>query len=142
MATPVLNNGIFLRDTAYQASSHVDSYHLVNMLKDAEPMDLGPVDLWAMAQKVEMPLYQMSSFGGKNVIMVDNHRGEYRWQTPVSIDLPYIVEDIEDPNRVLVLMVLHLKSKLTEENLDMVISSLMTNTMVLRCTLLMKISFL
>jgi hypothetical protein len=67
------------------------------MLKDAEPMDLGPVDLWAMAQKVEMPLYQMSSFGGKNVIMVDNARGEYRWQTPVSVDLPYIVEDIE-PN--------------------------------------------
>ena len=101
MATPVLNNGIFLRDTAYQSSSHVDSYHLVNMLKDAEPMDLGPVDLWAMAQKVEMPLYQMSSFGGKNVIMVDNHRGEYKWQTPVSIDLPYIIEDIEDPSSIL-----------------------------------------
>ena len=95
MATPVLNNGIFLRDTAYEASSHVDSYHLVNMLKDAEPMDLGPVDLWAMAQKVEMPLYQMSSFGGKNVIMVDNARGEYKWQTPVSRDLPYVVEDID-----------------------------------------------
>ena len=98
MATPVMNNGIFLRDTAYNASSHVDSYHLVNMLKDAEPMDLGPVDLWAMAQKVEMPLYQMSSFGGKNVIMVDNARGEYRWQTPVSIDLPYIIEDVEPDN--------------------------------------------
>ena len=98
MATPVLNNGIFLRDTAYNASSHVDSYHLVNMLKDAEPMDLGPVDLWAMAQKVEMPLYQMSSFGGKNVIEVDNARGEYKWQTPVSRDLPYIIEDI-DPSK-------------------------------------------
>ena len=96
MATPVLNNGIFLRDTAYNASSHVDSYHLVNMLKDAEPMDLGPVDLWAMSQKVEMPLYQMSSFGGKNVIEVDNARGEYKWQTPVSRDLPYITEDIDN----------------------------------------------
>ena len=95
MATPVLNNGIFLRDTAYNASSHVDSYHLVNMLKDAEPMDLGPVDLWAMSQKVEMPLYQMSSFGGKNVIEVDNARGEYKWQTPVSRDLPYIIEDMD-----------------------------------------------
>jgi hypothetical protein len=95
MATPVLNNGIFLRDTSYNASSHVDSYHLVNMLKDAEPMDLGPVDLWAMSQKVEMPLYQMSSFGGKNVIEVDNARGEYKWQTPVSRDLPYIIEDID-----------------------------------------------
>jgi len=98
MATPVLNNGIFLRDTNYQASSHVDSYHLVNMLKTAEPMDLGPVDIWAMAQKVEMPLYQLSSFGGKNIIMVDNARGEYKWQTPVSQELPYIIEDIEANN--------------------------------------------
>jgi hypothetical protein len=95
MATPVLNNGIFLRDTNYAASSHVDSYHLVNMLKNAEPMDLGPVDLWAMAQKVEMPLYQMSSFGGKNVINVDNARGEYKWQTPIVMDLPYIVDLVE-----------------------------------------------
>ena len=99
MATPVLNNGIFLRDTNYQASSHVDSYHLVNMLKNAEPMDLGPVDIWAMAQKVEMPLYQLSSFGGKNIIMVDNARGEYKWQTPVSQELPYIIEDIEPENQ-------------------------------------------
>lgn len=99
MATPVFNNGLFLRDTNYQASSHVDSYHLVNMLKDAEPMDLGPVDIWAMTQKVEMPLYQLSSFGGKNIINVDNARGEWKWQTPVSQDLAYIIEDIEPENR-------------------------------------------
>lgn len=98
MSTPVLNNGIFLRDTSYNAGSHVDSYHLVNMLKSAEPEDLGPVDLWAMAQKVEMPLYQMSSFGGKNVIPVKNMRGEYKWQTPVVQDLPYVIEDIEPGN--------------------------------------------
>ena len=61
-------------------------------------MDLGPVDIWAMAQKVEMPLYQLSSFGGKNIIMVDNARGEYKWQTPVSQELPYIIEDIEPNN--------------------------------------------
>jgi hypothetical protein len=98
MATPVLNNGIFLRDNNYTTSSHVDSYHLSNLLKSAEPTDLGPVDLWAMAQKVEMPLYQMSSFGGKNVISVDNNRGEYKWQIPVAQDLPYIIEDIESSN--------------------------------------------
>jgi hypothetical protein len=98
MATPVLNNGIFLRDNQYQTTSHVDSYHLSNLLKSAEPTDLGPVDLWAMAQKVEMPLYQMSSFGGKNVIMVDNNRGEYKWQIPIAQDLPYIVEDVEPSN--------------------------------------------
>lgn len=98
MATPVLNNGIFLRDNSYQTSSHVDSYHLSNLLKSAEPTDLGPVDLWAMVQKVEMPLYQMSSFGGKNVISVDNARGEYKWQIPVTQDLPYFVEDVESAN--------------------------------------------
>ena len=88
MATPVLNNGLFLRDTSYSASSHIDSYHLTQMLGDAEPMDMGPVELWAMTQKVEMPLYQMASFGGKNTIMVDNARGEYKWQTPISESLP------------------------------------------------------
>ena len=98
MATPVLNNGIFLRDTQYDVSSHVDSYHMTQMLKSSDPMDLGPVDLWAMAQKVEMPLYQMSSFGGKNVIEVDNARGEYKWSVPVVQDLPYFLEDPEPGN--------------------------------------------
>ena len=102
MATPVLNNGIFLRDTNYNASSHVDSYHLTQMLGSAEPMDMGPIDIWAMAQKVEMPLYQLASFGGKNTIMVDNARGEYKWQTPVAQDLPYTLGKIDgftDSNR-------------------------------------------
>lgn len=98
MATPVLNNGLLLRDTNYEASSHVDSYHLQSMLKDAEPQDMGPVDIWAMAQKVEMPLYQLANFGGKNTIMVDNTRGEWKWQTPIAQDLPYIIEDIEPDN--------------------------------------------
>ena len=95
MATPVLNNGIFLRDTNYKASSHVDSYHLTELLGSAEPMDMGPVDLWAMTQKVEMPLYQLASFGGNNTIMVDNARGEYKWQTPVAQDLPYSLGKID-----------------------------------------------
>jgi hypothetical protein len=68
------------------------------MLRDADPLDLGPVDLWAMTQKVEMPLYQMSSFGGQNVILVDNARGEYKWQTPHVLDLPYIVDTVETGN--------------------------------------------
>ena len=95
MATPVLNNGLFLRDTNYKASSHIDSYHLTAMLGNAEPTDMGPVDLWAMTQKVEMPLYQMASFGGKNTIMVDNARGEYKWQTPVAQELPVSLGKID-----------------------------------------------
>ena len=47
-----------------------------------------------MTQKVEMPLYQLASFGGKNTIMVDNARGEYKWQTPVAQELPYVVKDL------------------------------------------------
>ena len=68
------------------------------MLKDAEPTDMGPIDIWAQTQKVEMPLYQMSSFGGKNIIEVDNVRGEFKWQTPISQDLPFVTEDIEPAN--------------------------------------------
>ena len=98
MSTPVLNNGMFLRDNHYTASSHVDSYHMMNLMKDAQPDDLGPVELWAQVKKVEMPLYQMSSFGGKNVIDVQHPRGEYKWSTPVSEELPYIVEDLDSTN--------------------------------------------
>lgn len=98
MSTPVLNNGLFLRDNNWQITSHVDQAHLVELLKDAKPTDLGPVDLWAMGQKVEMPLYQMSSFGGNNVIMVDDEFGRWKWETPIEDDLPYIVEDIEPTN--------------------------------------------
>ncbi len=98
MSTPSLNNGIFLRDTNVTVNSNVDSYHLVSMMKDAPPMDLGPVELWAMVQKVEMPLYQFSSFSGKNVILVEHSRGEFRWQTPVSINIPYVIEDIDPSN--------------------------------------------
>lgn len=98
MSTPSLNNGIFLRDTSYTMNSKVDGIHLMNQIKNPQPMDLGPVELWAMMQKVEMPLYQFSNFNGKNVIMVDSPTGEYKWQTPVSIDMPYVIEDIDSQN--------------------------------------------
>jgi len=97
--TPSLNNGIFFRDNKYEVGSHLDSYHLMQLMKDSKPDDLGPVDIWAMKQKVEMPLYQMSSFNGKNVVDVEHPMGEFTWQTPVSEELPYIVEDL-DPNNV------------------------------------------
>jgi hypothetical protein len=96
--TPTFNNGIFTRDVNYKVGAHLDSYHLTNMLSGNQPMDLGPVDLWVMTQKVEMPLYQMSNFGGKNTILVDNAKGEYKWQTPIVSDLPYITEDVEPRN--------------------------------------------
>jgi hypothetical protein len=94
MATPVLNNGIFLRETKFDAGSHLDFYHLSHMgyTEDSRKNDFGVIDLWALKQKAEMPLYSMSSFGGKNVIPVDGHY--FEWGVPIVNDLPYIMEDV------------------------------------------------
>lgn len=96
MATPVINNGIFLRDNQYVISNHLDSAHLYTLLKNTPATDLGPVDLFAFAKKTEAPLYTFASLKN-NVIYVDNPKGEYTWQVPVAQDLNYVVEDI-DPN--------------------------------------------
>jgi hypothetical protein len=68
------------------------------MLGSAEPTDMGPVDLWINMQKADTPLYQLSSFNGKNIQEVDNPKGEWKWQVPVTEDLPFVVEDIESSN--------------------------------------------
>lgn len=94
MATPVLNNGIFFQDTSFSLGSHIDFYHLGKMgISAPEKMtNLGILDIWATRQKAEFPLYSMSSFGGKNTMLVDGHYFEYG--IPVVGELPYIVEDI------------------------------------------------
>lgn len=97
--TPVLNNGLFVRDTSFKVESHVDSYHLLNLVKQEQPTDLGVVDLWAMTQKVEAPLYQLASFKGRNVIPVDDPKGQYKWRIPTAQDLTIIVEDISDVDK-------------------------------------------
>ena len=97
--TPVLNNGLFVRDTSFKVESHVDSYHLLNLVKQEQPTDLGVVDLWAMTQKVEAPLYQLASFKGRNVISVDDPKGQYKWRIPTAQDLTIIVEDISDVDK-------------------------------------------
>ena len=97
MSTPVLNNSLFFEDKVLKATSHLDSYHLRNMLGDVKPTDMGVVDLWAMMQKTSMPLYQMANFGTKNIKLVDDPKGMFSWRTPIANDLPYIVADIEDP---------------------------------------------
>ena len=97
MATPVLNNGLFLRDTSYKASSHVDSYHLANMLGTAEPMDMGPIDHVGNDAKGRDAIVSNGFvLVVQNTIQVDNARGEYKWQTPVcSRPTIYRISDIE-----------------------------------------------
>lgn len=97
MSTPVLNNGIFVRDTQYNAlGNHLDKYHLFQ-LQDNRPLDLGVIDMWAMVQKKEFPLYTLSSFGGKNTIWSPTH--EFTWSTPLTQSMPYIVEDISESEK-------------------------------------------
>lgn len=98
MPTSVFNNGLFSREVDVKVTSHLDSYHLMNLLGDVEPTDMGPIDLWVMMQKVEMPLYQLSSFNGNNIKYVDDPQGRWKWQMPITNELPYIVEDIESSN--------------------------------------------
>lgn len=98
MATPSLNSGLFLRDTNYVTTSHIDSYHLMNQLKDTKPDDMGIIDLWAMLKKVDMPWYSMANLNGRNVELVEDLKGRWTWQTPVVNDLPSVVEDIDPSN--------------------------------------------
>lgn len=96
--TPVLNNGIFWRDVAFNAQSHIDSYHLLNQMKDRQPDDMGIIDFWANIQKVEMPLYSLASFNGKNTQSVKDPQGRWQWQVPIVNDLPFTVEDMSPTN--------------------------------------------
>lgn len=97
MATPSINNGIFLRQTTFDVRSHVGKNYLLDMGHDRST-DLGPVEFWAMTRKSEMPLYKMSSFGGSNIIEVDGNIARY--QVPTSTDdLAEIVEDLSVTDR-------------------------------------------
>lgn len=92
--TPVIANGIFLRDTTFSMSNHLDEAHLFSMKAERKPTDLGVFDIWAMTQKKEMPLYSMSSFNDKNTLYTDTKK--YTFRHPIATDMPYIVEDISD----------------------------------------------
>jgi len=81
--TPSINNGIFYRQTQFDARSHVGKNYLMDMSLE-KATDLGPVEFWAMTRKSEMPLYKLSSFGGQNIIEVEGTVARY--QVPVSMD--------------------------------------------------------
>jgi len=101
MATPVLNNGIFMRDIEVKLGPNLDGYHLRNLVSqfgDTPKTDLGVLDLWIYARKKESPLYQFSSFNTNNTKLVEALDGKYEWTLPTMNDLPYVVEDIEPSN--------------------------------------------
>lgn len=98
MATPVLANGYFLRDTVYEIGSHYDSYHLKRMMMNSKPTDLGIIEYWAQTQQATMPLYTMADMGGKGVIPVTDPRGYYTWSTAIVNDMPHITRDVDPTN--------------------------------------------
>jgi len=101
MATPVLNNGIFIEDIDIKIGPNLDGAHLRNLVSqygDTQPTDLGVLDLWIYARKKEAPLYSMSSFNTSNTIIVEDPKGEFQWTLPTKNDLPYIVRDLEPSN--------------------------------------------
>lgn len=98
MATPVFSNGYLLRDTRLDLGSHLDSYHLRNLMMTKKPTSLGVVEYWAQTQQAQPFLYNFASFGGKNRKVVDDVDGKYTWDVPVVNDVPHITRDIEPTN--------------------------------------------
>lgn len=97
MSTPSFNSGIFIRDTAYNITSHVDSYHIKQLSGDLKPTDLGIIDIWALKQKAYMPLYSFANFKKENIKVV-GPEGKWMWKTPVANELPRIVRDLDPTN--------------------------------------------
>jgi hypothetical protein len=63
--TPSLNNGIFLRESQLEAGSHMDSYHLLNMFRNSEPTDMGPIDFWINSRTAESGIQRPKSIFDK-----------------------------------------------------------------------------
>jgi len=98
MATPVLNNGILIKEEKISLDARgIDEFSLVRMQPSARPTSLGLLDIWAMARKAESPLYNLAVLNKKNIIVVDDPQGRYTWQYPVAYELPVVVDDL-DPN--------------------------------------------
>ncbi|GIU70365.1 MAG: hypothetical protein KatS3mg002_1601 [Candidatus Woesearchaeota archaeon] len=98
MATPVLNNGIFLREAKLRIDKHIDDFHIASLMGDVGPTDIGPVDIWAMASRAQSPLYNLAIVNKKNFVEVDDPNGRYTWKLPIEYELPQIVEDVEPGN--------------------------------------------
>mgnify|MGYP001068755952 CR=1 FL=1 len=98
MATPLLNNGIFLREQKIRLTGDIDEFSLSRLVSNSKPTDLGLLDIWAMARKAESPLYNLASLSKSNIVIVDNEDGKYTWKTPVGYELPLVVDDIDPAN--------------------------------------------
>lgn len=98
MSTPVLNNGIFVRDIEVAVGSRFDENHILSLVGKRGPTDLGVIELWQQTKKKDSPLYTLASFKKDNIIDVDDPDGRYTWRHPISNELPYSMEDMDPSN--------------------------------------------
>lgn len=97
MATPVLNSAFLTKERIVELSNDLESLHIKSLIS-SDPDDLGVFDIWALSNMAESPLYNLASFKGKNEILVQDRKGRYKYEVPVYVDAPHVVEDIEPSN--------------------------------------------
>ena len=98
MATTVLNNGIFLRDTNLDFGTSWDFAHMQAMSKNQKPTDLGPVEFWIQTQQIQAPIYSLTAFKNSQKLNIDSLDGRYTWSVPAVNDMPRIVRDVDSTN--------------------------------------------
>jgi hypothetical protein len=98
MATPVINNGVFVRDSTIDLQSSLDTFNMFNISKNMAPTDIGPIAPWIMTQQVQAPIYTMDEFRATRRIPVDNPDGRYTYQMPATNDMPKFTRDLDPDN--------------------------------------------
>lgn len=98
MATPVINNGVFVRDSTIDLQSSLDTFNMFNISKNMAPTDIGPIAPWIMTQQVQAPIYTMDEFRATRKIPVDNPDGRYTYQMPATNDMPKFTRDVDPEN--------------------------------------------
>lgn len=95
---PTLNNGIFLREARYELTESIDQYHIMKMVGESKPTDLGVIDLWALGRYRERSLYNLATFNQRNTVEVTDPDGRFTWRTPVASELPRVIRDLDPTN--------------------------------------------
>lgn len=94
----VINNGVYLRTTEYNTTSHMDSADLHNLNRGrAGVTDLGVVTPFVTTGFLLNPQLYTFSGMGKNRVEVDGHT--YTFKHPVAERPFYIVEDLSGTDR-------------------------------------------
>lgn len=100
-ATPMtLSNGIFLQARTYEASSHLDKAHLLQMQggKNEDAADLGMITPWITTGQMERPaMWDLIGAGKNRTLYMDGHL--FKWKQPIPEGPTFIVADVSGVDR-------------------------------------------